>query len=100
MWIALFDFCLVLLLVSFFLYGLREWDRLLIDQEDDEEKDASENKSGNKSSAKKRKPVLASEDQTPDRPGMAGGRFALWVLIIGLAITSLIEAFVSFWDVT
>ncbi|HNV68437.1 MAG TPA: hypothetical protein PKO06_01985 [Candidatus Ozemobacteraceae bacterium] len=37
---ALFDFCLILLLLGFFLYGLREWDHLLADPEEDQREKA------------------------------------------------------------
>ena len=34
MWIAIFDFCLLLLLGAFFLYGLHKWDLVLSDAEE------------------------------------------------------------------
>jgi len=64
MFIALFDFCLILLLVSFLLYGIREWKNLLIDEED-----------------------IPSLPQTQENSGRF---FALWVLIVGLGGLSLL----------
>jgi hypothetical protein len=31
-WVAVFDFCLIVLLFSFLLFGLREWNNLLVDE--------------------------------------------------------------------
>ena len=64
--IALFDFCLFLLLLGFFLYGLREWDQLLVDQED-------------------------GEAPRSDRPQPPGRWIALWAIIIGVGAVSLLS---------
>ncbi|MBF0409690.1 MAG: hypothetical protein HQM10_20285 [Candidatus Riflebacteria bacterium] len=66
MWIALFDFCIFMLLFGFFLFGLREWDRLLIDPENDQSGDVR-SKSNDKNTS------------------------LLWLLIFGLAVLSLIS---------
>ena len=66
MWIALFDFCLFLLLLGFFLYGLREWDHLLVETEDDEAPGV-------------------------DRPQPSGRWIALWAMIIGVGAISLLS---------
>ena len=65
MWIALLDFCLFLLIFSFLLYGLLEWDNLLTDSDDGSFKPAP----------------------TAD---LSGRFFSLWVLIFGLGGLSLL----------
>ncbi len=65
MWIALLDFCLFLLLFSFLLYGLLEWDNLLTDSDD------------------------GSSGFSP-QADLSGRFFSLWILIFGLGGLSLI----------
>lgn len=38
MWIVILNFCLFLLLLGFFFYGIRQWTNLIIEPEDGEEK--------------------------------------------------------------
>lgn len=71
MWVAIFDFCFFVLFVSFFLYGLREWDNLLSDPED-----------------------LAGVSEPPAIE-LPGTRLAIWVLIFGLGGVSLIADIVG-----
>ncbi|MFZ2958017.1 MAG: hypothetical protein WA705_14110 [Candidatus Ozemobacteraceae bacterium] len=125
MWIALFDFCLILLLVGFFLYGLREWDRLFVDHEEDDEQDvygdsseertarAPDKKSSGTSfrvmriSEKRRtreKALAKDVDEEVRKEHQRAGRtafqhrIALWVLIVGLGIIALVESFLTFLD--
>lgn len=73
MWIALFDFCLFLLLVAFFFYGLSAWDRLLADPSEEEEEEQPERARG----------VRGNIGNPP-------GRFwAIWALILGCGLISL-----------
>ncbi len=72
---ALFDFCLILLLLGFFLYGLREWDHLLADPEDEH----------------RGKPGGAVE------PLPAGRKIAIWVLVAGLGLVALATDLLSWW---
>lgn len=39
MWIVILNFCLFLLLLGIFLYGLKNWKRLIAEPEDDEPQD-------------------------------------------------------------
>ncbi len=72
---ALFDFCLILLLLGFFLYGLREWDHLLADPEEDQREKAGG----------------AAE------PMPVGRRIALWVLVAGLGLVALATDLMTWW---
>lgn len=36
MWIVLLNFCLFLLLLSFFFYGIRQWTSLIVEPEENE----------------------------------------------------------------
>ncbi len=72
MWIALLDFCLFLLLVAFFFYGLSAWDRLLGDPEEEEE------------------PTPRRRGGPRPEAGPPPGRFwALWVLVAGGGVVAL-----------
>ncbi len=66
MWVGLFFFCLFLLFLGFFLYGLDQWEQLFADP--DEPSARHEGHDG-------RKPQ--------DKPGQ---RAALWFLVIGLGV--------------
>ena len=72
---ALFDFCLILLLVVFFLYGLREWDHLLAAPEDE-------------------------NDRVGGKPqeDIPGRRVAVWVLLIGLTLVSVITGLFGWYQ--
>ncbi|MBF0548101.1 MAG: hypothetical protein HQM08_26930 [Candidatus Riflebacteria bacterium] len=72
MWIALLDFCIFMLLFGFFLFGLREWDRLLIDPD--------------------------GEPIHPEKNPKHKNTRVLWMLIIGLGILSLISVLKDFFD--
>lgn len=66
MWIVVFDFFLVLLLGTFFFYGINKWDSLIAD----------------------------TEEHTGEQLGIAvpNGRFtALWFLILGCGCISLLS---------
>ena len=71
---AVFDFCLILLLLGFFLYGLREWDHLLADPEE------HRGQSGGAFA-----PVPTSR-KTP-----------IWLLVIGLGIVALCADLLGWW---
>ena len=70
MWIALLDVCLFLLLVSFLLYGLGEWDNLLAEPEDG----------------------TAEEPVSREPPGR---KIALWILVVGLGGVSILYEFLE-----
>jgi len=75
MWVGLFFFCLFLLFLGFFLYGLDQWDHLFADHDE---------------------PAL-SENGTSGQPDNPGRRASLWFLVIGLGViglmTDLVELF-------
>ncbi|RCK81028.1 MAG: hypothetical protein OZSIB_2405 [Candidatus Ozemobacter sibiricus] len=80
MWIALLDFCLFLLLVAFFFYGLNAWDRLLSDPEEEEE------------------PVARRRGGPPPETPPPPGRFwALWVLVAGGGMVALVGDLLAWW---
>ncbi|HEY9070946.1 MAG TPA: hypothetical protein VIV61_11880 [Candidatus Ozemobacteraceae bacterium] len=64
MWVGLFFFCLFLLFLGFFLYGLDQWDQLFAAPDET---------------------AAPTEEAHPpqDRPGQ---RAALWFLVIGLGV--------------
>lgn len=68
MWVALFDFCLFILLFSFFLFGLQEWNNLIAEPDDEE------------------------GSAVPPFRDIPGRRFALWVLVIGLGGVSVLNS--------
>lgn len=74
MWVALFDFCLFLLLVAFFFHGLATWDRLLTDE--DEEPAGHPTRRGKATAA----------PGATDHP--AGRYWAIWVLVVGCGLTA------------
>ena len=66
MWIVILNFCLFLLLIGFFFYGIRKWSALIADFEDD--------------------------DREEDDNRVIDGRqhrLPLWLLIIGAGLVSL-----------
>ncbi len=76
MWVALFDFCLFLLLVAFFFHGLSAWDRLLSDGGDEDDEAGRP--------ARRGKSIAAPG--TDDHP--AGRYWAIWVLVVGGGLTA------------
>lgn len=68
MWIVILNFCLFLLLIGFFFYGLRQWSGLIADYED------------------------GSSDEEAGT-NIVEGRFhrlPLWILLIGAGVCSLL----------
>ncbi|MDN5280225.1 MAG: hypothetical protein PWR01_4190 [Clostridiales bacterium] len=66
MWIVILNFCLFLLLASIFLYGLKHWNHLISEPEDEDEEPAD------------------------DQLDTFYYRAPVWVLIIGCGIYSLV----------
>ena len=73
MWIAVFDFCLLLLLGAFFLYGLNQWELVLADVEES-----------------------TSDQQAEDYLPQSGRFLALWALIAGVAIATMLQDIIAF----
>ena len=77
MWVALFDFCLFLLLVAFFFHGLSAWDRLLTDGGEDDDEAASH------------PPRRGKTTPAPGAEEHPAGRFwAIWVLVVGCGLAA------------
>jgi len=73
MWVGLFFFCLFLLFLGFFLYGLDQWEQLFADPDE---------------------PAPHRNDSRPqDKPGQ---RAALWFLMIGLSVIAVMTDFSEF----
>jgi len=72
MWIALLIFCLVILMVSFMLYGISKWQSLIVEKDTEDQSDR-----------------LNLRNITPDK------RIALWTLIIGLGLFSVVSSIIN-----
>lgn len=76
MWVGLFFFCLFLLFLGFFLYGLDQWDHLFTDHDE---------------------PAPRGDD-TSGRPDNPGRRASLWFLVIGLGVIALMTDLVELFN--
>ncbi len=79
MWAALFDFSLMILLMGFFLYGIGKWDGLLMDLEEPETEPSE----------------IEMGEQASEPPGR---KTAIWILIAGTGIISLLGDILSWWQ--
>ncbi len=67
MWIVILNFCLFLLLIGFFFYGIRKWSALITDYDDEDRE--------------------TEEDIVVDTRNY---RLPLWILIVGAGLVSLV----------
>lgn len=76
MWVGLFFFCLFLLFLGFFLYGLDQWEQLFADHDE---------------------PAPRGDDTAgpQDNPGR---RASLWFLVIGLGVIALMTDLVELFN--
>lgn len=75
MWIVILNFCLFLLLIGFFFYGIKKWSGLIADYEEDSE-----------------------DDKTTET--LIDGfhyRLPLWILIIGAGAISLVGYLINWF---
>ncbi len=76
MWVGLFFFCLFLLFLGFFLYGLDQWDQLFAPPDE----------------------TAATTEEAHAQPDRPGQRAALWFLVIGLCVIAVMTDLSDFFS--